>query len=108
MASLTANKFSFDGVVESYTPCDVAGDSIINYGKTIVVFKNTGGSSRTITLVSQKPCNQGHNHDAVYTLDAGDEIVIGPIATGFYNNGSSQINFTYDSVVGLSITAYEL
>lgn len=53
-----------------------ASDTYVNSGRTELHIKNGGGGTCTVTLVASGSCNQGFNHNLVYSVLAGQDKLI--------------------------------
>ena len=86
------------------------GDTFVNDGRTGVYIKNTTGSSKTVTVVAPRKCNNGFNHSAAVVVPTG---FAGFIATelepGRFNNDQGVVALTYSATgAGLSVAAVRL
>lgn len=100
---------AFDITAEDgFVPAEAGGDSFENKGRTGLYVSNSSGSPKTITVVSQRKCNHGFNHDAVIIVADGFE---GFVATEFendrFNTPAGIVSLTY-SAAGLDVAAVRL
>lgn len=103
MAILTVQKASMTGRAVTYTPATLSGDEFANDGRTVLHVKNEGVSPITVTVNSQKPCDQGFDHDITVTVAASGEQVIGPLSTERFNNTSGRVEVTYSAVDSVTV-----
>ena len=109
MATLTVVDIDLDGGEPALVAADAKGDEFSNTsGRTIFHAKNAGGTTRTVTVVCQRPCSYGFTHDAVVEVPAGEERLIGPFATYRFNDSGNKVQVTYDAVTDMTVGAYNL
>ena len=116
MATLTvqnANPFSL--LSHTYGAASVA-DVFANDGNTILLFKNSNASARTLTIAANDTERAGFGNiatpDTVITLNGsgtnGGETMVGVFPTARFNNSSEQVSYTIDAVTGLTVAAIRL
>jgi hypothetical protein len=108
MATLTVVDVVKAGVVPTFVAADVAGDEFVNDGQTMLVVKNDGSGSITVTIASQVQCNQGFTHNTTVTIAAGAEKWIGPLEVTRYNDENSKVQITYSGVTDVTVGAFQL
>lgn len=108
MAVLEAQKITQAGLAPAFQAADVAGDEFPNGGRTYLHVKNAGAAAITVTVNSQKPCNQGFDHDLSVSIAAGGEALIGPFEPGRFNNSSGRVAVTYSDVTSVTVAAIEV
>lgn len=98
MAVLTVYAPTRNGDSKTYQTLTSGGDQVPNDGYTVLHFKNTSGSSITVTVDSQKPCDQGsdHNETIVVAATTGDEIA-GPYGPARFNDAGNMLQLTYST-----------
>ncbi|MGW1998537.1 hypothetical protein [Embleya sp. NPDC001921] len=82
------------------------GHSVVNNGRTKVVVKNTGATSRTVSFVITKLTDGETPPAKTFTLAAGAERSYGPWPTDFYSK-VLQINVSHAEVTLLAETLSE-
>lgn len=107
MATLTVQQIDLDGEAADYVACNAGGDQFTNNGRTFIHLKNTNAATRTVTINSQRACDQGFDHDQAVIIPAttGD-VMIGPFPTARFNDASNFVQLTYSAVTNLSIGVF--
>jgi len=111
MAELTVKKVTLAGLDPNdppYSSCSEDGDTVINSGYIFLHVKNEHTEDWVVTVNSITPCNQGYDHDAVVSVPAGEERMIGPFERGRFNDASGKLTITYSGVTNLKIAAIEV
>lgn len=96
------------GTSLQFTAASVDGDEFPNDGRTLFIVKNGGTTAITVTVNSQKKCDQGYDHDVVVNVGTSAEIVIGPLPTDRFNNTSGRVNVTYSDVTNVTVAAVKM
>lgn len=109
MATLTVQDIDLDGEAADYVACAAGGDQFANTGREHIHVKNTNAATRSVTVNSQRACDQGFDHDVAVVIPAttGD-VMIGPFPTERFNDGSNNVLITYSAVTGLTIGVFKL
>lgn len=105
MAELAVVKVSRDGVEPAYVAADVAGDTFVNDGTTMLHVKNGGAGVSTVTIDSPNVCNQGEVHDVVIAVPAGEERLIGPFPVARF---SRTVSVSYDVITTVTVAALQM
>ena len=84
------------------------GDTFTNTGKEVLLVKNAGAGSVTVTVAHQKNIDPGEANLAVpdLTMTVPNDSVIktlGPFPTDQYNNASGLAEVSYSGVTGLTV-----
>lgn len=108
MAVLTVQNITIDGLEVSYSSAASGGDTAANNGRMFLEIVNAGASARTVTVASQKACNQGYTHDESVSVPASETRKMGPFLTNRFNNSDSAIEISYDAVTSLTVAAISL
>lgn len=112
MATLIVNDADLDGFLWTsgvYVACNVGGDQFTNDGKTWIHVKNTNAATRTVTINSQRTCDQGFDHDQAYVVGATTgEAVAGPFLRERFNDAGGFVLITYSAVTNLTIAVFSL
>jgi len=109
MATLTVQDVDLDGQGATYAACAGGGDAFPNDGKTFIHLKNTNAATRTVTVNSQRTCDQGFDHDVAVVIPAttGD-VMIGPFPTARFNDATNLVQLTYSAVTNLTIGVFSV
>ena len=108
MATLTVQDIVLTGLNPSYDSAVAGGDEFANDGKTFIHVKNTHGSAWIVTVDSVAPCSQGYDHNAVVSIPASGERMIGPFDKHRFDDAEGKVQITYNGVTSLSIAAIRL
>lgn len=111
MATLDVQQIVHGGLNPSYVSCGGTpeGDEFVNNGRTFIHIKSTAIQSWTITVNSQKLCDQGHDHNLAVMIPMTDgERLIGPLSTTRFNDGAGKVKLTYDGVTNMTIAVFQL
>lgn len=107
MATLTVQQIDLDGEAADYVACAGGGDEFVNNGKTFIHLKNTNAATRTVTVNSQRACDQGFDHDqAVIIAATTGDVMIGPFPTSRFNDAAQKVQLTYSAVTNLTIGVF--
>lgn len=108
MALLNVQRTGLAGLAPTFSGASVGGDSFLNSGRTYLHVKNGGTAAITVTVNSQKPCNYGFDHDAVVSVPAGGEQIIGPFQQDRFNDQNGQVQITYSAVTSVTVAVVEV
>lgn len=86
------------GQVAATTPSLFAND-----GQTLLVI-TVGATASTITL-QQATCSHGRTGTQAIVLNTNKTTILGPFPQNEYNDGNGKMNFTFSSVVAVTIAA---
>lgn len=102
---LPATDSSIAGVTTTYTAVDaVGGNYFINTGSEYLIIKNGSASPITATVKSV-PCSHGRTADAVVSVPASGEKLVGPFARELFNQPApNSLNVNVDYSDGTSVT----
>lgn len=106
MADLTVQKIVRGGLGPTYQAADAAGDRFPGSSRRFLHTKNGGAGAITVTLNSQKTCDQGFDHDENVSVPAGGERMVGPFSDRFYDP-TGYVNVTYSGVTSVTVAAVE-
>ena len=98
------------GVVPTYTGSLSTGNvyQFVNDGKTFIHVKNGGGSSDTVTIVSQNSEDGLAVADRTVAVANGAEKMIGPFLPHVYNDGDGLVNFSHSFITSVTQAALSL
>lgn len=108
MAQLTVQKLGTAGVSPTFAAADAAGDKFANNGRQFLVVKNGGAAAITVTVNSQRQCDQGFDHDITVNVAAAGEKWIGPFEPNRFNDGNGNVNVAYSAVTSVTVAAVSL
>lgn len=108
MADLAIQKLNRAGVALNFAAAAAGGDRFPRTTRGYLHVKNGGGAAITVTLNSQKPCDQGFDHDELVNVPAGAERLIGGFADDRFADAQGYVNVTYSAVAGLTVAAVEV
>lgn len=109
MATLSVTTVTTAGVVDP-TPVAAAGggDQFANNGKTILKVVNGSGGAITVTVASQRSCDQGSTHNVTNSVGAGATELMGPFPTDRYSDANGYCQVTYSGVTSLTVAPISL
>lgn len=108
MAQLAIQQIDLDGEAEDFAAVG-ASDQFANNGKTFLHFKNTNAATRTVTINSQRACDQGFDHDVAVVIPATTgSIKIGPFPKFRFNDASGNVLITYSATTNLTVACYSI
>lgn len=102
MAAIAVQTPGLTGAVITYTAAAAGGDTMANTGVEKLRVKNGGGASINVTINSQRPCDQGTDHDLVIAVAAGAEKEIGPFPPYRFGN---PVQISYSAVTTVTVAA---
>jgi hypothetical protein len=111
MATLTVSKLARAGVEPTFTAATpTSGDTFLNNGQTFLIVRNAGTPACTVTINSQKNCDQGFDHDQTVSVPgSGGERWIGPLETDRFNDASTgEATVTYSVTTDVTVAAGSL
>ena len=108
MAVLNIQKITSDGLNPVFVAADAAGDEIPNGGRNVLHVKNGSAGQITVTINSQRACNQGFDHDQTVDIPAGEERVIGPFNSSRFNNSNGRVEAAYSAAANVTVAALEV
>lgn len=111
MATLNVQTIVHGGLEPAYVSCSglPEGDEFPNNGKTFIHLKSTAIQDWTVTVHSEKDCDQGHEHDLEVKIPRDDgDVMIGPFKTERFNDASGKVDLTYTGVTSMVIAVLSL
>lgn len=95
------------GAPAVFTPANAAagGDQFLNDGRTILYFKNTNATTRTITIATAGVVAGLPIDDVAFTVAQNEVRIIGPFSPRYFNDANGYIQLTYSDVVTLLTVA---
>lgn len=106
MADLTVQKVTTDGANPTMTAASAGGDTFTNDGHTFLIVNNSGASPITVTVPAKTACNHGVKHDAVVSVPAGEERMLGFFeVTRFNDPQTGKVSVTYSDVTSVTVAA---
>lgn len=103
---LTVSDATLTGAATTYSAVDATnGNYFINTGAEQLIIKNGSASSITVTVKSV-PCSHGRTGDAIVTVPASGERLVGPFPRELFNQPKpNHNNVDIDFSAGTSVTA---
>lgn len=104
MATLTVQDMNtLAGLNPTYAACAGGGDDFVNTGHEYIHIKNGHSSPQSVTIHSQRLCDQGVEHDVVVSVPNAEERIIGPFHPARFNDANKKVQLTYSGVTALTI-----
>ncbi len=94
------------GAVPVFVATAAAGNNFVNDGRIALEFVNGHTAPITITIDSHTPCNQGFDHDLVFTVAAGARHRTPTFEHGRYNRPDGRVYITYSLTTLLTVGAF--
>ena len=115
MATLTPQKITDLGTVETLSSATSSGDEFVNSGVEFLHVKNGHASaSRDVTITAQVT-NIHHQSfgsvtksNVVKAVAAGQDVYIGPFKQGAFNDQNNKVQISYDAVTTLKVAVLYL
>lgn len=96
MSAITVTQsYGYQDTDLTYQSVWVGGDTLENNGKTILIFKNSSGSSCTATLDTPATTQGLAIANPTVTVTSSADQVIGPFDPAIFNTAGGVINITY-------------
>ncbi|RJQ26329.1 MAG: hypothetical protein C4589_09845 [Peptococcaceae bacterium] len=108
MATLSVQKISLTGLGPTFVAASAGGDIFANNSHVYLHVKNGDTAAKTVTVNSQRQCDQGFDHDIAVSVPASGERLIGPFNTSRFNNTDGNVEVTYSAVTSVTVAAIEL
>jgi hypothetical protein len=108
MATLAVQDVNTSGIGPTYAAASGGGDQFPNDGRTLLHVKNGSGAPITVTVASQRSCDQGSTHNTTVSVPASGERMIGPFPTDRYSDSNGFVQLTYSGVTSLTVAALSL
>ena len=108
MATLVVQVLDLTPKEVTFAACTASGDEFVNNGHIQLRFKNADTSDKTVTINSQKACNQGFDRDLSLTITAGKTKEINILDTYRFNDANGKVQITYSDVTSLSVAAVQI
>jgi hypothetical protein len=84
------------------------GDSFPAGTRRCLHVKNADASSKTVTIHSQKKCDQGATHDVAVVVAAGAEKRLGPYSPSRFADVNGLVQVTYSAVTSVTVACEEI
>ncbi|MBT9156687.1 MAG: hypothetical protein DDT37_01675 [Firmicutes bacterium] len=94
------------GVVPVFVAAATAGNNFINDGRVSLEFVNGHTAAITITIDSHAACNQGFDHDLVFTVAVGTRHRTPAFEPGRYNRSDGRVYITYSLTTALTVGVF--
>jgi hypothetical protein len=103
MALLATQRVTQAGLNPSFTAASADNDTFVPGDRTTLRVK-AAGTAVTVTVVSQKVCDQGAHHNTVVTVPTNSERVIGPFPGNRYADPDTGLVVVgYSQVTGITV-----
>lgn len=103
MSTIPVTQSDANGEVITWQSAWVGGDQFSNNGRTLLVYRNTGGSSTVATIDSPALIDGLTIENPAVTIGAGVYKTIGPFDPAIFNTAAGVTTITY-SGAGLNTT----
>jgi hypothetical protein len=105
MALLAQQRIVAGGLTPTYAAAAGGGDTLIP-GDDVFLHVKTGATGATVTVNSQRLCDQGVDHDLVVVIGTTSERMIGPLnPTRFADPADGLVKVTYSQVATVTVAA---
>jgi hypothetical protein len=91
------------GGAPTFVSAAAAGNHFVNDGRVTLEFVNGHTAAITVTVNSIAPCNQGFDHDFIFSVPAGTRWRVPPLDPGRFNNAAGHTSVTYSLVTALTL-----
>jgi hypothetical protein len=109
MATLAVTQLLATGAVEpALTAAAGGGDQFPNNGRTYLKVTNGGGAPITVTIASQRSCDQGSTHNTTNSITNGTTELMGPFPTERFNDALGMVQVTYSAVTTVTVGAFSV
>lgn len=110
MAALTVQNILIDGAQkQALVAANVAGDSVVNEGKTFIEVDNADAAGITVTIKGQRKLPLGTSADQTIAVAAGTVQLIGPLPVGNYNRETDESAvIEYSAVANVTVAAFSV
>lgn len=109
MATLTVTTATSSGILKpALVTAAVGGDQFSNNGRTYLEITNGGASPITVTVASQRACDQGTAHNVTNSVTNATTEIMGPFDPGRFNDASGMVQVTYSAVTSVTVGAFAL
>lgn len=106
VALLALQQITQSGLAPAFVAAAAGGDSLQPGDSVKLHVKNGGAGSVTVTVNSQRKCDQGVDHDLAVAIAAGAEAIIGPLpANRFADPADGLVKVTYSAVTSVTVAA---
>jgi len=102
-SEITIQPISRSGLTPSYEAANADGNYFANSGNEFFHVKNGDSSPHTVTIQTPNTVDGLEIADRVVTVPATSEKMIGPFPAGTYNDGSGNVNLSYDDITSMTI-----
>lgn len=77
-------------------------------GKEMLWIKNGSGGTYTGTITTEVTIDGIAVSNKTFTIPTGDEAIIGPFPTGFYNDGQGNVNLGHSTTTSVTVCVFTL
>lgn len=105
VALLALQRITQSGLAPAFAAAAAGGDSF-QPGDDVKLHVKCGATGATVTVNSQRPCDQGVDHDLVRAIAANTEAIIGPLpANRFADPVDGLVKVAYSQVSSVTVAA---
>jgi hypothetical protein len=109
MATLAVTQLLPTGAAEpALVAAAAGGDQFPNNGRTYLKITNGGGGPITVTIVSQRSCDQGSTHNTTNSITNGTTELMGPFPPERFADGAGMCQVTYSAVTSVTVGAFSV
>lgn len=107
--ALSVQQIARSGLEPAYSAANADGHSVVNDGKlTFVHVKNGSGSSINVTIATPGSVDGNAIADKVVAVPAGEERIIGPFPTSWYNQSDGTVHVDFSAVTAVTCGAFKI
>ncbi|MGH3834095.1 MAG: hypothetical protein ACRDSF_00105 [Pseudonocardiaceae bacterium] len=106
MSLRTPEQLARSGTTPTFSAADVAGDRFANDGRTMVRFKNTNASARTVTFAIPITVDGQAVAGKQLTVPATTGDVTTDVFPPEYNNTLGEVSWTYSTITDVTVAVY--
>jgi hypothetical protein len=106
MSAITVTQsLGYDDTALAFQSVWVGGDTLVNNGRTFLVFRNSSGSSCTATLDTPATINGLAIANPTVTVTNANDMVLGPFDPTIFNTAAGQVAITYSGSTNTTTVA---
>ncbi|MBT9157004.1 MAG: hypothetical protein DDT37_02009 [Firmicutes bacterium] len=102
---LAVQEVAGSGAVPIFVAAAAAGNHFSNDGRVTLEFVNGHTAPITVTIDSFTPCNQGFDHDLIFSIAAGTRWRTPTLDPGRFRRADGNTYITYSLVTALTVSA---
>ncbi len=102
---LAVQELTVVGGAPTFVAAAAAGNHFSNDGRITLEFVNGHTAPITVTIDSFTPCNQGFDHDLIFSIAAGARHRVPALEAGRFRRADGNTYITYSLVTALTVSA---